>query len=245
MIHKRRLYFFILFTVLITGCAVYHSPVTIPSLIKKQGDIQANAGLIWLSPGAYANVGCGITNFISAQVSGSYTLPGTFHFDGSAGFYKNINKINFGIYGGYVYGKGEYDDDGLMGMKYHWNGNYQIPYGKIQFIFAPKKKFCFGTIVKVGNFNMSFNKYAEYYNRNEANALSFGDYKFINRKSLLVEPSLFCIILFSEKVGLTFNYTNSWFNKIDDHDIYNSVGENRFGLGNLGIGVVLMFDTEE
>jgi hypothetical protein len=242
MKHKRPNYFFLLLTLLITGCTVYHSPVTMPSLIKERGEIQANASFSCIPYGVYVNAGYGITNFISAHLSGCYILSGTFHFDGSTGLYKNFNKFNIGIFGGYVYGQGGFDEfNGFMGQDYSWFGNYQIPYGKFQLIYAPVKKFCFGTIVKVGDFNMSYNKY---YNDNETGSSMFSDYIFINRESLLVEPSLFCIIRFTEKVGLTFSYTNSWFNKIKDPDIYSTVGESRFGLGNLGIGVVLKFGTK-
>ena len=229
-IHK---YCTILLLGLLTSCVVYQPQVAPVSLIKEKGDLQFNIGAIFPSTGVYANANYGINSFISSQLYGSFYLPGIYHIDFNSGFYKNINKINIGIWGGYAYGQGQLYDGGGMRKQTYWKGDYSLPYCKIQLI-KESKRYHFGIIFKYG-----------FLTPNYTQTIDTSLVVLRDRKMYILEPSLIFNLKLFDRLSVTFNYTNALIRPIERFDKYNTVHHDisHNAAGNLGVGVVYIIKT--
>ena len=229
----RQKYLLIILLVSLSGCVVYHPKVVPASLIKEKGEIQLNGGTDFPAVGVYANVGYGINKFISTQVFGHFSLWGTYHLDFNSGLYKNFNKINIEIYGGYAYGHGNFDEGSAMKPVTNWKGYYEIKYAKFQLIKL-SKRLDYGIILKFGYFPPSY-----------IHTIDSTVQILKNQKGTILEPSLFFNLKFTERLSLTINYTNSYINPINKLDkYYPKHYELEYNwYGSIGIGVAYKIKT--
>jgi len=227
---------------ILTSCAVYTPQVSPPILIEEKGDVQLNFGgnisSALISPGLNAAITYGFTDKIQVQLYTSYISSGTAHFQFLAGYNLKLNeKANIRLFGGYFYGIG---DVKYMQILSHGSpnyiGNYQSYFGKIQFSKFVRKN-NIGLTFTVGHFQPNYTVKYE-------NNTGFTDFE-INQKGLLLDPSIYFNWNFSDKLGLTFTYSNAWIKPLDQINIDSP---NNYELdynyyGNFGISLKYLIRT--
>jgi len=227
------------------SCAVYTPQVTPPILIEEKNEMQTDIGgsfsSFYITPGMYASIAYGLTDYLAIQSFGSIISSGTYHFEESLGLNKKINdKIKISLLTGYFYGVGTVLDKTHMSIgPIKWEGHYQSPF--VRFQFSNKfKKLYWGFGLKAGYFNPEYYKTREY----DYHSIIVHETTLINQKGLLIEPSLFFNIRIKDKFGIIFNLADSWIKPLDQ---FNECCPNSYEIkydyyGNIGIGIYYKFN---
>ena len=182
MINRLITYGFLIFSMIMTSCIVYHPQTIDIPLISEKNDLRVDAG-ISIVPSANATVSYGLTDKIAVQGFGSFGADDMYYFQAATGLYKNKgdNKI-FELYGGFGYGYGNAYKDANPGNLF---GDYQLYFGQANFgkISNDFSNFETGIGLKVGylHSNLIDKNYYEWTSET-------GLFKTYHDESVLLEP---------------------------------------------------------
>ncbi|MFB6341030.1 hypothetical protein ACE1ET_04890 [Saccharicrinis sp. FJH62] len=227
--------FCIVSILLLSSCALYTPQVAPPILIEEKGETELDFGAsissFLITPGADVSVAYGFTDKIHAQAYASYISSGTIHLQLLTGYRFNINeRANIRLLGGYFYGNGNVKYQEGFNEPMNYKGFYQSILGKFQYTntFKNHNKI-WGLSFTIGNFT----PYYKVYYVESSNDMD----KVIDQKGILFEPYLFYHYKISDKLGITFSYSNTWIKPINqlnnDYPNHYELDYNKYG--NFGI----------
>lgn len=211
MIYRLITYGFLIFSMIMTSCIVYHPQAIDIPLISEKNDLRIDAGISIL-PSAYATISYGLTDKIAIQTYGSIGSDERYYFQGAVGTYKKYdNQKILELYSGFGYGYGSAYNDANPGDLY---GDYQqyflqFNYGKIDCKFANMD---YGFGLKAGLLHSNLIDYNYYDWTSET-----GPFMTYHDNSLLIEPNMF-LRLGGEKLKFNIKLGSCWINKFTHTD---------------------------
>jgi len=187
--NSKVLIFGFLFSLVMSGCIVYHPlPNDVP-LISKKNDLRIDAG-VSIIPSMHTTISYGLTDKIAVQGFGSASIGNKYYYQAATGVYKKLaNQYIMELYGGFGYGhskaESEFTFNGQSGYLY---GNYQLYYAQINYgkISIEHPHIDFGFSLKTGflNSNLIDENYHDWVSE-------FGPFIKYHHESILVEPIAF------------------------------------------------------
>jgi hypothetical protein len=126
----KKIILFIIFSLIASGCSVYHPHMVDIPLINKKKDVRFDAGVstVLLFHGTFSY---GITKNIAIQTFGSFGESQKYYVHQAIGYFNNLgnNKV-MEVYAGYGYGYGDAYNDANPGAL---SGNYSLYFTQFNF----------------------------------------------------------------------------------------------------------------